>query len=266
LPKSSVYGPVASWRLGRSLGIDLLCTETKTCNYDCIYCQLGNVPAQPTSRQEYIPLAHLTEDLNRFKEVPADFVTFSGMGEPTLASNLGEAITLAKSILGLPVAVLTNASMITDEKVRHELSLADMVIAKMDAVDSTMFKKINRPSEGLDINLIIQGLQLFRIDYHGQLALDIMLTDLNKGQAYNLNYYSRLLLPDIVFLNTPSRPCACQGLPDTELNTIRKTWFWNNDKVKLVTESKRPVVEPVDAEETRLRHPTAEKSGATPQT
>jgi wyosine [tRNA(Phe)-imidazoG37] synthetase (radical SAM superfamily) len=107
MPKSTVYGPVASWRLGRSLGIDMLCTEQKTCNFDCVYCQLGSTVNKQTERKEFVSLVKLGDDLNVVKGVEADWVTFSGMGEPTLASNLGEAITMAKSVLGLPVALLT---------------------------------------------------------------------------------------------------------------------------------------------------------------
>src|SRR5271157_1447447 len=110
MSKSTVYGTVASWRLGRSLGIDMLCTEQKTCNFDCVYCQLGPTAKPQTERQEFVSLTTLIDDLNAAKGVAADWVTFSGMGEPTLAANLGAAIVVAKSTLGLPVAVFTNGS------------------------------------------------------------------------------------------------------------------------------------------------------------
>jgi wyosine [tRNA(Phe)-imidazoG37] synthetase (radical SAM superfamily) len=255
MPKSTVYGPVASWRLGRSLGIDMLCTEQKTCNFDCIYCQLGPTAKLQTERQEFVPMTKLSDDLNAARGVAADWVTFSGMGEPTLAANLGAAITLVKSTLGLPVAVLTNGSLIKREDVRGELSLADMVIVKMDVPDEAGFRAINRPAEGIALSGILQGLQLFRMEYKGKLILDMMLTELNKGNLYNLQMNARFAMPDQVQLNTPLRPCAIKPLPAAELENLRKSWFYGQNTVT-VYEAKRPEVTPVDAEETEQRHPT----------
>ena len=142
---SVIYGPVPSWRLGRSLGVDILSTKGKTCCFDCIYCQLGRTVYPLTGRKEFVSLAELAKELEAVKGVAADYVTFSGVGEPTLASNLGEAIRLAKSVLALPLAVLTNSSLMTREDVRKELILADVVVAKVDAPDEELFQQINRP-------------------------------------------------------------------------------------------------------------------------
>jgi wyosine [tRNA(Phe)-imidazoG37] synthetase (radical SAM superfamily) len=124
--------------LGRSLGVDLLPTGGKTCSFNCIYCQLGKTINPTTERKEFIPLAQLAKELNviasESKQSPiADYVTFSGMGEPTLASNLGQAVEMAKSILPPPVAVLTNSSLMSREDVRSDLAKADVVVAKVDA-------------------------------------------------------------------------------------------------------------------------------------
>ena len=255
MPKSTVYGPVASWRLGRSLGIDILCTEQKTCNFDCVYCQLGHTTKPQTERQEFVSLTKLSEDLTAAKGVAADWVTFSGMGEPTLAANLGAAITMVKSVLRLPVAVLTNGSLIKRPDVRSELALADMVIVKMDAPDETLFHSINRPAAGIEMSSILQGLQLFRFEYKGKLALDIMLNDMNKGSGYKLQMNARFALPDQVQLNTPLRPCAIKPLPAAELEVLRKNWFWDRETLTVYA-AKRPEVSPLDLEETEKRHPT----------
>jgi wyosine [tRNA(Phe)-imidazoG37] synthetase (radical SAM superfamily) len=255
MPKSTVYGPVASWRLGRSLGIDILCTEQKTCNFDCVYCQLGPTAKPQTERQEFVSLTKLSEDLVAAKGVAADWVTFSGMGEPTLAANLGAAITMVKSILGLPVAVLTNGSLIKRQDVRSELALADLVVVKMDAPDETLFQSINRPAAGIEMSSILQGLQLFRFEYKGKLAIDIMLTDVNKGSGYKLQMNARFALPDQVQLNTPLRPCAIKPLPAAEIESLRKNWFWDRNTLTVYT-AKRPEVSPIDVEETEIRHPT----------
>jgi wyosine [tRNA(Phe)-imidazoG37] synthetase (radical SAM superfamily) len=259
MPKTTVYGPVASWRLGRSLGVDLLNSDTKICNYDCVYCQLGKTGAYQTGRQEFVSLDKLRQDLEAVKGVEADYVTFSGMGEPTLAANLGEAISTAREILGLPVAVITNASFIKDEQVRRELALADTVIAKLDAADDQMLAQMNHPAEGIKLAPILQGLQMFRLEYSGRLVIDIMLTDNNKSQLFNLNYYAKMMMPQQVQLNTPRRPSPCQALPDKELAEIRKTWFWNQQDVLAVCEASRSEVTPLDEEETELRHPTRKR-------
>ena len=121
---SIIYGPVPSWRLGRSLGIDLLSTKGKTCSFDCIYCQLGKTVHSLTERRQFVSLDELAAELEGVKDIPADYATFSGVGEPTLASNLGEAIELARSVLRLPVAVLTNSSLMTREDVCNELAFS----------------------------------------------------------------------------------------------------------------------------------------------
>ena len=142
---SMVYGPVPSWRLGRSLGIDIIATASKQCSFDCTYCQLGETHNPVVRRREFVSLARLAEDLARAAGVPADYATFSGMGEPTLGSNLGEAIRLVRSTLRVPVAVLTNSSLMSREDVRQDLAEADVVVAKLDAPDEALFRQVNRP-------------------------------------------------------------------------------------------------------------------------
>jgi len=136
---SIVYGPVPSWRLGRSLGIDLLSQKAKTCNFNCIYCQLGETVNPVTQRGEFVSLAQLSDELNEVRGIAADYVTFSGTGEPTLAINLGQAIEVAKSTLNLPVAVLTNSSLMPSKGVRHDLAKADVVVATVDAHSQKLF-------------------------------------------------------------------------------------------------------------------------------
>ena len=121
---SIVYGPVSSWRLGRSLGVDLTPGDVKTCSFDCIYCQLGWTARPLVERAQFVSLEALSGELEAAHGVGADYVTFSGMGEPTLAANLGEAIRVARATLGLPVAVLTNSSLMTRKDVREDLACA----------------------------------------------------------------------------------------------------------------------------------------------
>lgn len=258
---SCVYGPVGSWRLGRSLGIDMLCTEERTCNFDCVYCQLGPGKVQ-TERQEFVSLSKLFDDINAVKGVDVDWVTFSGMGEPTLATNLGEAIAMAKSILGKPVAVLTNGSFIKLKEVRAALKQADMVIIKLDAYDDASFNAINRPSGVFSLGKLLQQWQLFRLEYKGKMAISIMLNDINKVDMYDLQLKTRLMMPDHVHLNTPMRSDAMKPLSKADFDNC-KQWFWNFNGVVNVFESKAPVVAPLNAEETERRHPV--KKSAAPK-
>ena len=162
---SVIYGPVPSWRLGRSLGIDLLSTDGKTCSFDCIYCQLGRTVNPLTERKQFVSLDQLATDLARVRGIAADYATFSGVGEPSLASNLGEAIRLVKSVLKLPVAVLTNSSLMPREDVRRELTLADVVVAKVDAPNEKLFQQINRPVTRQKLDEILRALKLFSKEY-----------------------------------------------------------------------------------------------------
>ena len=251
---SIIYGPVPSWRLGRSLGIDLLSTKGKTCSFDCIYCQLGKTLHPLTRRKEFVNIAKLIEELDKVKNVVADYATFSGIGEPTLASNLGEAIKLARSILRLPVAVLTNSSLMTEEDVRHELSLADTVVAKMDAPNEELFHQINRPTGGHTLEQIIQAIMLFRENYQGKLSLQMMFIEANKEYAKEMSRIAAQLTPDEVQLNTPLRPCSIHPLNPQDISSVRRE-FSNLKNVVTVYEAPKVEVIPLNLRETLRRRP-----------
>jgi wyosine [tRNA(Phe)-imidazoG37] synthetase (radical SAM superfamily) len=251
---SIIYGPVPSWRLGRSLGIDLLSTKEKTCSFDCVYCQLGMTVHPEVERKEFVSLDRLTMELETVKGVAADYATFSGMGEPSLASNLGEAIRLVKSVLKLPVAVLTNSSLIPREDVRHELALADVVVAKVDAPTEKLFRKINRPIAIQTLAGILKALQLFREEFHGKLALQMMFIETNKNYAVDMVETAEQLLPDEIQINTPLRPCSVTPLSPEEVATIERE-FSNFQTVFTVYDALKPEVIPFDLAETLRRRP-----------
>ncbi len=251
---SIIYGPVPSWRLGRSLGIDLVSTEGKTCSYDCVYCQLGRTVHPSVERKEFVIVSRLTGELERVKGVMADYITFSGVGEPTLAVNLGEAIKLARSVLRLPVAVLTNSSLITREDVCHDLGLADVVVAKVDAPGEELFRQINRPFIKHSLEEVIKAIILFREHYSGKLALQMMFIDANRDYAEEMAAIAEELSPDEVQLNTPLRPCAVRPLPPEDIDRISGV-FNNLKKVVTVYEAPRPEVAPLDLKETLRRRP-----------
>jgi len=249
-----IYGPVPSWRLGRSLGIDLLSSRGKTCSFDCVYCQLGRTVHPEVERREFVSLDGLAQELEIVKGVAADYATFSGMGEPSLASNLGEAITLVKSSLKLPVAVLTNSSLIMRDDVRHELGLANVVVAKIDAPNEELFRGINRPIIGQTLAEILKALHLFREEYRGKLALQMMFAKENKDCAPQMATVAQGLSPDEVEINTPLRPCGVSPLSPEELAAIEQE-FSNFRNVVTVYGALKPEVIPFDLVETLRRRP-----------
>jgi wyosine [tRNA(Phe)-imidazoG37] synthetase (radical SAM superfamily) len=251
---SIIYGPVSSWRLGRSLGIDLLSTKEKTCSFDCVYCQLGMTVHPEVERKEFISLDRLARELKTVEGIAADYATFSGMGEPSLASNLGEAIRLVKSALKLPIAVLTNSSLMPREEVRRELALADVVVAKVDAPNEELFAKINRPVGSQTLAEILKALRLFREEYQGKLALQMMFVRANRGYAVDMAKIAEQLSPDEVQINTPLRPCGVTPLSAEEVVAIERE-FSNFQNVFTVYGALKPEVMPFDLAETLRRRP-----------
>ena len=252
--KSIIYGPVSSWRLGRSLVIDLVSTKGKTCSFDCIYCQLGRTVHPLGERREFEPVSHLAKELEAVRGITVDSVTFSGVAEPTLARNLGQAIELVKSILGLPVAVLTNSSLMPREDVRRELGQADVVVAKVDAPNEELFHRINRPSIGYSLDEILRAIRLFREEYRGKLALQMMFAEANRGYATEMARIAKQLSPDEVQINTPLRPCAVKPLTPEEISAVRRR-FAGLKGVVTVYQALRQEVTPLNLGETLRRRP-----------
>ncbi|RKY86186.1 radical SAM protein, partial [candidate division KSB1 bacterium] len=169
-----IYGPVPSRRFGRSLGIDII--PFKICTYDCIYCQLGRTRKKTLKRNQFYDINSLLRELETFlqNKREIDYLTFSGSGEPTLNTGIGEIIQKLKKISDIPVIVLTNGSLLWDKEVRNSLKYADIVVPSMDAVSEETFLKINRPSDGLKISDVLNGLKNFSFEFKGRIFLEIM--------------------------------------------------------------------------------------------
>ncbi len=251
---SILYGPVSSWRLGRSLGVDLVSTKGKTCSFDCIYCQLGRTVHPLVRRREFVTVSQLAQELETVRNIVVDYVTFSGVAEPTLASNLGQAIELVKSVLGSPVAVLTNSSLMPREDVRRELSQADVVVAKVDAHNEELFRRINRPRIKSTLDEILEAIRRFREEYRGKLALQMMFVEASKTYAPEMERIAEELSPDEVQINTPLRSCAVKPLTPEEIAAIRQE-FAGLKGVVTVYEALRLEVIPLNLEETLRRRP-----------
>jgi len=246
-----IYGPVPSWRLGSSLGIDLLSTSEKACSFDCIYCQLGPTRAYTTKRKLYVPTRDVLKEIKMLPRVRIDYITFSGCGEPTLAINLGQAIRVVKRLRKEPVAVLTNSSLLYRKDVRRELALADMVAVKLDADSEKFLKAMNRPAKKIKFSAILKGIKHFREEYRGKLALQVMLTRENKAIVRNIARLAEFICPDEVQISTPVRPCAVKPLPRKNILALKKH-FRGLSTITLYT-VRRKKVRPVSAKDTMLR-------------
>lgn len=204
VPPSTVYGPVDSWRFGRSLGVDLI-LRTSTCSFNCVYCQLGNIQVVTAERRLFVPTERVMADLRASRWQGSDIVTFSGSGEPTLALNLGEAVREVKAFTGIVTHVLTNGTLLGDPAVRAELGGADRVSVKLDAADEETFRRVNRPAPGITLEAVVENTVRFREEYKGHLDSQVMFLPANRHMAERLCDLLRRIRPDEVQLNTPKR-------------------------------------------------------------
>jgi wyosine [tRNA(Phe)-imidazoG37] synthetase (radical SAM superfamily) len=248
-----IYGPVYSWRMGFSLGIDPLNTSSKTCNFGCTYCQLGEADVVPCQRRVFVPAAWIVEELKALpKGTRIDYLTFSGNGEPTMAANLGEMILAVRDVRPEKVAVITNASLIRRPDVQKDLALADLVLVKVDASDQVSFEKINHPVQGVQLLDIIKGIKDFRRVFKGKLALQIMFVEANRSLAPEIARWAREIIPDEVQLNTPLRPCPVVPLGPEDMDEIKACFKGLN--VRTVYEEGREEYQPFDDLSTEKRH------------
>lgn len=204
-----VFGPVPSRRLGRSLGIDLV--PFKTCSYDCIYCQLGRTTRKTVARKEWVPVGAVLDELRRKLDGRPDYITLGGSGEPTLHSGLGEIIAGIHAMCDIPVAVLTNGSLLWDSSVRADLAGANVVMPSLDAGDESMFLAVNRPHPTITFEKMLSGLAAFRSEFGGQYWLEVMLLAGHTAPQAHVRMIAehvRRIGPDRVQLNTAVRPPA----------------------------------------------------------
>ncbi|MBF0569652.1 MAG: radical SAM protein [Candidatus Omnitrophica bacterium] len=248
-----IYGPVHSWRMGMSLGIDPLSTKNKACNFNCSYCQLGVTSQFSWERRVFVPTGWVVEEV---KSLPADcridYLTFSGSGEPTLASNLGEMMLALRDVRPEKIAVITNSTTITRRDVQADLKLADLVLFKIDAADQATFERLNHPFPRLQIADIIKGIKDFRKTFKGKLALQIMFTAENQAQVPLIAQVAKDIAPDEVQLNTPLRPSPVKPLSEAEM-AVLKTHFAGLKVLSVYEEEKKPYV-PFDDAATEERH------------
>ncbi len=206
-----IYGPVPSRRLGISLGVSPI--PKKTCNYSCVYCQLGRTDKMTNTRKMFFNVKDIISEFESIlkKEIYFDVITIVGEGEPTLYLGLGELILEIKKRTEKTIAVITNGALLYDPLVRKELGYADIVLPTLDAYDESSFKTINRPIGNLTFNQVLTGLQIFSKEYNGLLWLEMMFIKGVNDDLDSLNKYIDILKEikyDKLYLNTPVRPPA----------------------------------------------------------
>ncbi len=232
-----VFGPVPSRRLGRSLGINNI--PPKACSYSCVYCQVG-----PTKRRETEPRSFYTPD-KIFSDVKSsveaadragegiDYLTFVPDGEPTLDSRLNETIENLRS-LDIPIAIISNASLIWREEVRKTLAMADWVSLKVDAIDESLWRRINRPDATLDHQAILDGMMSFAGEFKGTLVTESMfvmgLNDTEKA-ANEIGSFLSKLEPKTAYLSVPTRPPAEKNVSSPDESTLNRIFQIINKQV-----------------------------------
>jgi wyosine [tRNA(Phe)-imidazoG37] synthetase (radical SAM superfamily) len=222
-----VFGPVPSRRLGRSLGIDPI--PHKICNWNCVYCQLGRTRPLVNERKEYIPseeiLAEVRDVLENHAPGEIDWVTFVGSGEPLLHARIGYLIRQVKDMTELPVAVISNGSLLYLADVRQEIAAADAVLPSLDAGTADLYRKINRPHPDITFEKLVQGLIAFREEYQGQLWIEVMLirglNDTSQALAEIASVLNQIE-PDSIHINSPTRPPAETWVGPADEQSLRK--------------------------------------------
>lgn len=206
-----VFGPLPTRRLGWSLGIDTV--PAKTCNWNCVYCQLGRTHPLTNERKPYIAEQTIIAEVRaRLAALPAgavDWITFVASGEGTLHRGLGRLIRAVKRLGVCPVAVITNGSLLHLPAVRAELTAADAVLPTLDAGDAGLFRRINRPHRALTFTQHVAGLEAFaRMKRRGRLWIEVMLVAGLNDSDEALQRLAKVVArigPDEVHVTLPTR-------------------------------------------------------------
>jgi wyosine [tRNA(Phe)-imidazoG37] synthetase (radical SAM superfamily) len=224
------FGPVPSRRLGRSLGINNI--PPKNCSYACVYCQVGKTRNMTASRKTFYKPEDIFEQVkNKVNEAtkrnePIDYLTFVADGEPTLDANLGKEISLLKQI-GIPIAVITNSSLIWQNDTKEDLLEADFVSLKVDSVNEKLWRRINRPHKDLKLNTILEGVSDFANEFNGTIVSETMLIDgIDYGDEFEkiAGFLKQLKRLDSVYLAIPTRPPTERWVTATKEETVNEAF------------------------------------------
>jgi wyosine [tRNA(Phe)-imidazoG37] synthetase (radical SAM superfamily) len=238
-----VFGPVSSKRLGQSLGVDLL--PSKSCTWNCVYCQLGRTKQFVSERCEFFPKEDILEEIFHAVETQRaiDWITFVGSGETTLYKGIGWLVREVRNATAIPVAIITNGSLLHLPEVREELLEADAVLPSLNAGSEALFERIDRPAPGFSFEQHIEGLRQFRKEYSGKLWVEVMLiaglNDTDEALA-DLATVLADVRPDMVHLVLPTRPAPDGSVAMPDDDRIQKAVF--------ILSKAAPVVHPAKGE------------------
>lgn len=225
-----IFGPVPSRRLGRSLGINNI--PPKSCSYSCLYCQVGATETQMIKPQVFYAPQDIFREVREHLEKTnstgeaVDYLTFVPDGEPTLDINLGKAIELLRA-LHIPIAVISNASLLWHKDVRAAIGSADWVSLKVDSVNEATWKKLNRPHEALRLDDVMKGIHQFASDFQGQLVSETMLINGINDNEDELAGVADFLKETGVccsYLSVPTRPTAESGITAPNETTLNRCY------------------------------------------
>ncbi len=234
-----LFGPVPSRRLGMSLGVDLV--PHKVCSLNCVYCECGKTTSLTIKRDEYINVEEVIKELTDFFENKPnpDYITFSGAGEPTLNSGIGRIIEFIKAEKpNIPVAVLTNGTLLSNKELRLELLNADVVLPSLDAATKSAFIKIDRPNSKINIDDYINGIIDFSNEFNGKIWLEVFILPNYNNDTENLDALKEVFLkikPEVIQINTLDRPGTVEDITaanKTELERIKD--YWNLPNVEII--------------------------------
>jgi wyosine [tRNA(Phe)-imidazoG37] synthetase (radical SAM superfamily) len=205
-----LFGPVVSRRLGLSLGVDVI--PYKYCSLNCIYCEVSKTTHLTLKRKAFFNIQEITDELDDFlaAQPKLDYITFSGAGEPTLNSSLGEIVRYIKvKYPQYKLALITNSTLLGEPEVQGEVNRCDLVMPSLDAISEDCFQAINRPCYELTAYEIVQGLEQFRQEYKGQIWLEIFIVPGFNDNLVELELLKEAvgrIKPDKVQLNSLDRP------------------------------------------------------------
>jgi len=237
-----IFGPVPSRRLGTSLGIDLM--PHKTCTLNCIYCECGKTTNLTTDIKEYVPIEEVKKEIKSYlaSNKNIDYITFSGSGEPTLHSKIGEIINFLKNNYPqYKIALLTNGTLFDKEEVIDRVIDADVIMPSLDAASEKIFKKINRPHPWLNLNKIINGLVSLRKKFKGELLLEVFIIpkiNENKMELQKIKEAAYLIAPDKIHINTLDRPGTELDIEPIDKASVEKIATYLNN-AEFISNNKR---------------------------
>ena len=238
-----LFGPVPSRRLGMSLGVDLV--PKKVCSLNCVYCEVGKTTELTLERKEYINYDEIVAELASYfqNNLDPDYITFSGYGEPTLNIRIGDIISFIKQHKpNIPIAVLTNGTLLYDKNVRESLKKADVVLPSLDAATEGVFRKINRPQKTLILEKYVKGLITFCNEFKGEVWLEIFILPGYNDSLSELIALKETILrinPDTIQLNTLDRPGVIKNLRSATKEELQQIVdFWKLNNVEIIAASK----------------------------